>query len=295
MTVFLNGVKTALLLGLLMGICLGIGSLWGWTGLIIGGLFGGIGVIISFFFSDKIALASMGTQPVTRESAPELYDMTERLAKRAGIPMPRLYYSPQPAPNAFATGRNPRNGVVCVTEGLMQMMNQRELEGVIAHEIAHIKHRDILISTIAAIIAGAISQVAWFAMWFGGMGGSSDEEGGGSPLGAIGALLMIILAPIAAMLIQMAISRSREYAADAHGAYLCGGPEGLISALRKLEVGNQRVPMQVNPSEAHMFIVKPLIPGAGGLGELFRTHPLTEKRIANLVKQLSEPNPYANV
>jgi len=290
-TIFTNAIKTAGLLGLLMGLCLGIGWLIGSTqGLILGFAIGGGMTIISYFFSDKIALMTMRAQQVSREEAPELYEMTERLAQRAGIPMPRLYYSPEPAPNAFATGRNPKNGVVCVTAGLMQMMDRKELEGVIAHEIAHIKHRDILISTIAAVIAGAISQIAWFMMWFGG--GGRDEEGNGSPLGLIGALLMIILAPIAAMLIQMAISRSREYAADARGAALAGGPEGLISALRKLETMNQRIPMQINPAERHMFIVMPMT-GGGGMAELFRTHPVTEKRIAKLIEQMTAENPYA--
>ena len=290
MTIWLNGLKTAMLLGLLMGICLAIGSIWGMQGVIFGFVIGGAMTLISYFFSDKIALASVGAKPVTRADAPELYEMTERLAKRANIPMPGLYYSPEQAPNAFATGRNPKHGVVCVTAGLMQMMTSRELEGVIAHEIAHIKHRDILISTIAAIMAGAISQIAYMLIWFGG--GSSNDEEGGSPVGLIGALLMMILAPIAAALIQMAISRSREFAADARGAELAGGPEGLISALRKLEVGNQRIPMNVNPSKSHMFIIKPLIPG-NSIGELFRTHPVTEKRIAKLLEQLNQPNPYA--
>jgi heat shock protein HtpX len=288
-TVFWNGVKTALLLGLLMGVCLAVGQFWGTQGLMIGFLFGGVGVIISYFFSDKIALMSMSAQPVDRASAPELYEMAERLAQRAQIPMPRLYYSPQPAPNAFATGRNPAHGVVCVTEGLMAMLSPRELEGVLGHEISHIKHRDILISTVAAVIAGALSQLAWSMMWFGG-GGNRNRDGEGN---ALLGLLVLILAPIAAMLIQMAISRSREYAADASGAQLAGGPEGLISALQKLEAGNRRVPMQVNPSESHMFIVKPMIPGAGAMSDLFRTHPSTESRIAKLLESMGKPNPYA--
>lgn len=288
MTVFWNGVKTTLLLALLMGICLAVGQFWGPRGLLLGGIFGSIGVLVSYFFSDKLALMSVGAQEVTREEMPELYAIVERLSQRANLPMPRVYYAPQPAPNAFATGRNPKHGVVCVTDGLLKMMNAKELEGVIGHELAHIRHRDILISTIAAIIAGAISQLAWYVMWFGG--GRRDREEGGNP---ILALLVLILAPIAAMLVQMAISRSREYAADAAGAQLAGGPEGLISALRKLEVGNQRIPMQVNPSESHMFIVKPLIPGASDMLELFKTHPQTEKRIAKLLEQLGQQNPYA--
>jgi heat shock protein HtpX len=284
MTIFTNALKTAVLLGLLMGLCLGVGYLLnGNQGMLIGL---GIGVImtgVSYFFSDKIALMSVHAQPITREEAPELYDMTENLARRAGIPMPRLYYSPEQAPNAFATGRNPRNGVVCVTAGLMQMLDRRELEGVIAHELAHIKHRDILISTVAAIIAGAISHLAWMAMWF---GGGNRREGGGL-LDIIAPILAIVLAPLAAGLIQMAISRSREYAADARGAELAGGPEGLIGALRKLEVANHRIPMNVSPAESHMFIVMPLTLNRNGLMDLFRTHPSTEKRIANLLRQMA--------
>ena len=201
--------------------------------------------------------------------------------------MPRLYYSPEQAPNAFATGRSPRHSAVCVTAGLMTMMSGRELEGVIAHELSHVKHRDILISTIAAIMAGAITYLAHIMMWFGG-GDSRDN-----PLGIVGLLLSIILAPIAAGLIQMAISRSREYAADARGAMLCGSPEGLINALKKLEVGNRQIPMQVNPAQRQMFIVMPFSGRAQGLADLFRTHPPTEKRIAKLIEMLRDPNPYA--
>jgi heat shock protein HtpX len=290
MGVFTNGLKTAVLLGLLMGLCLGLGYLFGREqGLIIGFVLGGGMSVVSFFFSDKIALASVGAKPVTREEAPELYDMTARLAERAGIPMPRLYFSPEQAPNAFATGRNPKNGVVCVTAGLMHMMSGRELEGVIAHELSHIKHRDILISTVAAVIAGAISMLAHMAMWFGG--GRRYRESG--PLDLVAMIAMMLFAPLAAGLIQMAISRSREYAADARGAQLAGGPEGLISALKKLEVGNRQIPMNVSPAESHMFIVKPLTGGGTGIAELFRTHPPTEKRIAKLLEGLGRENPYA--
>jgi heat shock protein HtpX len=245
--------------------------------------------VVSYFFSDKLALLSVSAQPVTREQAPELYDITARLAERAGLPMPRLYCAPEQAPNAFATGRNPAHGVVCVTEGLMRMMEPRELEGVIAHELAHIKHRDILISTIAAVLAGAISQIAWMLMWTGGGRNSRDSD---NPLGLIGAILMMVLAPLAAMLIQLAISRSREYAADAGGAQFAGGPEGLISALRKLELANKRIPMNINPAERHMFIVMPLTQG-GGLAELFRTHPNTENRITKLLEGYINRNQYA--
>jgi heat shock protein HtpX len=293
MTIFTNALKTAVLLGLMMGLCLGVGyAFGGGNGMFIGLIIGGGMSLVSYFFSDKLALASVGAHPVSREQAPELYDMTQRLAERAKIPMPRLYFSPQPAPNAFATGRNPKNGVVCVTAGLMNMMDGPELEGVIAHELSHIKHRDILISTIAAVIAGAISQLAYMMMWFGG----GDRDSRDNPLGIIGVLLSIVLAPIAAALIQMAISRSREYAADARGAQLCGSPEGLINALRKLELGNKQIPMNVNPAERHMFIVMPLSDRAGGFMDLFRTHPPTEKRIANLIAQMQRgENPYATV
>jgi heat shock protein HtpX len=292
MTVFTNALKTTVLLGLLMGLCLGVGYALGSNqGMFFGLIIGGGMTLISYFFSAKIALYSVGAKEVTREEAPELYDMTARLAERARIPMPKLYYSPEQAPNAFATGRGPKNGVVCVTAGLMQMMSGRELEGVIAHELAHIKHRDVLISTIAAIVAGGISYAAHMAMWF-GMGGDRDRRESG-PFDLIILLLTIILAPIAAALIQMAISRSREYAADARGAEIAGGPEGLISALRKLDSANKQIPMHTSPSQSHMFIVMPLTMEASSFKELFRTHPLTEKRIAKLLGQLGQPNPYA--
>jgi heat shock protein HtpX len=282
MTIFVNSIKTALLLGLLMGLCLAVGSIWGQNGLLIGFLFGGVSVLISYFFSDKIALASVGAQPVTREQAPELYEMVERLSQKASIPMPRLYFSPQQAPNAFATGRNPRHSAVCVTAGLMQMLNSQELEGVLGHELSHVVHRDILISSIAAIMAGTISHLAYMGMWF-GVGPRNRNDRDSSPLTLILGLLMIVLAPLAAVLIQMAISRSREYAADAAGARLAGGPTGLISALRKLEVGNRQIPMDVSPSASHMFIVRPSLPGATAMADMFRTHPSTESRIAKLV------------
>jgi len=289
MTVFTNSLKTAVLLALMIGLCLGIGELaGGQRGLIFGFAFGGIGAIISYFFSDKIALMSVGARPIERTEQPQLYAIVERLSQHAGIPMPRLYWSPEEAPNAFATGRNPNNGVVCVTDGLLRMMNEKEVAGVLAHELAHIKHRDILISTIAAIMAGAISMVARMAFWFGGS--SRDDRNGGHPLAA---LLMMILAPLAALLIQMAISRSREYAADAAGSYYAGGPEGLISALQKLELANKRIPMNVSPAQCHMFIVQPLSSMGGALLGLFSTHPPVEKRVAKLIQQMQEPNPYA--
>jgi heat shock protein HtpX len=290
MGVFVNGVKTAFLLGLMMALCLGVGYAIGRTnGMFIGLIVGGGMSLVSYFFSDKIALMSVGAQPISREEAPDLYDMVARLSERAGIPMPRLYFSPEAAPNAFATGRSPRNGVVCVTKGLMEMMNAKELEGVIGHELSHIKHRDILISTIAAIIAGVISYAAHMAMWFGG--GRDRRESG--PFDLIALILTIVLAPIAAALIQMAISRSREFAADARGAQLAGGPEGLISALKKLEDANHRIPMNVSPAESHMFIVMPLTMEKSAFSDLFRTHPNTERRITKLVQMMGQGNPYA--
>lgn len=286
----MNTLKTTFLLGLLMGLCLAFGYFLGdRTGLFIGFVFGGILSFSSYFFSDKLALAAAHAQPVSQEQAPELYEIVQRLSQRAGLPMPRLYFSNEQAPNAFATGRNPKHGVICVTEGLMTMMTPAELEGVIAHELSHIKHRDILISTLAAVMAGAIASVARMMMWFGG--GRNNRDSG--PLGLVGMLLMIILAPIAAMLIQLAISRSREYSADESGAQIAGGPQGLINALRKLELANHQIPMNVSPAASHMFIVMPLT--ADGAKSLFRTHPSTESRIAKLLTLLQnqKENPYA--
>jgi len=277
-----------------MGLCVGIGYATGrMDGMYAGFVIGGLMSMGSYFFSDKIALASAGAHPVTREQAPELYDMVQDLSQRDGLPMPRIYYSPEQAPNAFATGRNPKHGVVCVTAGLMNMMSGKELEGVLAHELSHIKHRDILISSLAAVMAGAIAIFARMAFWFGGGYGGGDRRRGNDAFGAIATILTIILAPIAAALVQMAISRSREYAADASGARLAGGPEGLISALQKLESANRRIPMNVSPSQSHMFIVMPLTSHSTGFTELFRTHPATEKRIAALLQLEGKGNPYA--
>ncbi|MDD4891621.1 MAG: zinc metalloprotease HtpX [Phycisphaerae bacterium] len=274
MVKFVNNMKTAVLLAALMGLCMGIGSIWGMHGLVIGLVIGLISNGIAFFFSDRIALASMGAQEVTDRDEPELVGVVNVLADRAGMPRPRVYISPQQAPNAFATGRNPHHSAVCVTTGLMQLLNADELAGVIAHELSHVKHRDILISTIAATIAGAISMLAYLAYWF---GGSRDREGG-NPLVA---LLMLIFAPLAATLIQLAISRSREYAADAEGAAMVGTPRGLANALAKLDHLNQRIPMHCPPSHASMMIVQPLL--GVQFATLFSTHPPTEKRIAALL------------
>jgi heat shock protein HtpX len=235
----------------------------------------------AWWFSDKVALRMSGAHEVTPEQAPELHRMVEVLANRAEIPKPRIYLIDSEAPNAFATGRSPAKGAVAVTAGITRALSRDELAGVIAHELAHIKNRDTLISSIAASVAGAISMIADMVMWsmiFGGIGGGEDEEGGGVA-GMAGGMVAIFLAPIAALLIQMAISRSREYAADAEGARILGNPEPLASALEKLEAGVRAHPTDVRPATAHMYIVGPVL---GGLGSLFRTHPETHKRIAAL-------------
>jgi heat shock protein HtpX len=235
--------------------------------------------LFSYWFSHKIVLAMYHAKEVTESEAPELHSIVRNLATRDGLPMPKVYIIPSDAPNAFATGRNPKHAVVAVTEGILRILNRDELSGVLGHELSHVLHRDILIGAIAATFAGAISllaNIAQFAMIFGG-GRGGDGNRRGNPLGM---LLMIVLAPLAAMLIQLAVSRSREYGADEAGAKLCGNPLYLAGALRKLEAGAQRIPMQAHPATAHMFIVSPLT--GRGFSALFRTHPLTEDRIARL-------------
>ena len=236
---------------------------------------------VAYFFSDKIALMSSGAQPVSREQLPRLYEVMERLCGKARLPMPKLYVIPQPAPNAFATGRNPSHASVAVTAGLMELMTDDELEGVIAHELSHVRNYDILITSIAATLAGAITWIATMGRWamiFGGYGNSRDNNRGG---GGLAGLLMLILAPIAAMVIQLGISRQREFAADASGARMVGHPNGLISALEKLGAYNKRIPMNVSPSTASLFIVAPLSAGQIFTG-LFSTHPPLSERIAAL-------------
>jgi heat shock protein HtpX len=244
---------------------------------------------ISYFFSDKIALASSGAKPVTREQVPRLYAVMERLAGKANLPVPKLYVIPEPAPNAFATGRNPQHASVAVTEGLLQLMNDDELEGVIAHELSHVRNYDILTSSIAASIAGAITYLASmgrFAMIFGGYGGSSDDRERG---GGLGAVLTIFLAPIAALMLQLFLSRTREYSADETGARMVGHQFGLISALQKLGAYNQRIPTtSVSPSTAALCIVKPWF-GGGTLSSLFSTHPPLSDRIAALKEMTIVP------
>ncbi len=273
-----NNIKTVLLLGLLTGIILFIGSFWGQGGLTIALFFSIAMNFGSYFFSDKIALRMYGAQPVSRDEAPRLYAMLEYLCSRAGIPMPKIYIIPEESPNAFATGRNPQHASVAVTQGALRLMNEEELQGVLAHELSHVKNRDILISSIAATMAGMIMWVANMARFAAFFGGGRDREEGG---GALGGLVTIIVAPIAAMLIQMWISRTREYEADASGAEIVGSPQGLASALQKLDNYAKRLPMEASPSTAHMFIIHPF--SGGSLMNLFSTHPPTEKRIERLL------------
>lgn len=275
-----NHLKTVVLLGALMALCMGIGHLVmpGRNGILMGLLFGGVGNLIAYFFSDKIAVLAMRGRAVTREDIPWLFEMIERLARRASLPMPRVYVCPQVAPNAFATGRSPRHSAVAITEGMLRTFPPQEIEGVMAHELGHIKHRDVLISTIAAVFAGVISYAGYMLMWSGG--GNRDSH---NPLGAIGAIVMIILAPIAALLIQMAISRQREYAADSFAGELCADPLKLTSALERLTSANERTPTDTNLAFHSLYIVRPH--SAGGLASLFNTHPPVEKRIARLRDQ----------
>lgn len=274
----MNTLKTTVLMVTLTLMLIAIGGiLGGKTGMTLAFIIAFGMNFISYWFSDKIVLKMYRAQPVSQSDAPELYAMVRRLAQKAGIPMPKIYIIEKAQPNAFATGRNPANGAVAVTSGIMRILTREELEGVIAHELAHIKHRDILIGTIAATLAGAISYLAQMAQWAMIFGGRQDDDDGGSPIAAI---VMMIVGPIAAMLVQMAISRSREYGADAAGARISGNPAYLSSALKKLHTASQRIPMDANPATSHMFIVNPL--KGGWLSKLFSTHPPMEERIARL-------------
>jgi heat shock protein HtpX len=243
---------------------------------------------VSYFYSDKIALAMYRAQPVTREQLPRAFAAVERLTQKIGIPMPKMYVIPTDSPNAFATGRNPQHASVAVTQGILQLLNDEELEGVLAHELGHVNNRDILISSVAATIAGAITMLASMGRWamiFGGYGGDRDRRGGGG----LTALFMLIVAPIAAGLIQMAVSRSREYQADATGAHFTGNPYALVSALRKIDAYARRIPLQANPSTAHLFIIQPFLGvNAGMFANLFSTHPPIEKRIERLTGRPSD-------
>lgn len=278
----MNGVKTVLLLGLMSGLFLAAGqALGGERGLVLGMGMAVAMNFFSYFFSDKIALMSSGAQPCTPSENSHIYarigPMTKQLTERMGIPMPRLWVIPEHAPNAFATGRNPSHSSVAVTVGLLELMDDSEVEAVIGHELGHILNRDILISSIAATMGAAITMIGRMAFFFGGGRHSDDEDSGGSLLGG---LAMMIVAPIAAMLIQMAISRTREYGADAAAAKYIGSPLPMIAALRKLEMWSKRIPMDVSPAASHMYIIKPF--NGQAMMRLFSTHPSTEQRIARL-------------
>ena len=276
-----NTFKTAFLLTALTLLLMFFGRWFGGNnGMLLALAFAAVMNFVSYFYSDKIALAMYHAQPVTREQLPRAYAAVERLAPKMGIPMPKIYVIPTESPNAFATGRNTIHASVAVTHGILGLLNDEELEGVLAHELGHVNNRDILISSVAATIAGAITMSARFGFFFGG-GGSRGRRGGG-----IGALLMLILAPIAAMLIQLAVSRSREYQADATGAHFTGNPYALASALQKLDASSRRLPMQATPSTAHLFIIQPLL--GMNFGSLFSTHPPIAKRIERLTGRPAE-------
>jgi|SRR5215469_13235099 heat shock protein HtpX len=280
----MNRLRTTILLAVLTALVVWIGQMFGGTnGAVLALIFAGVMNFFSYWFSDKIVLRMYGAQEISQNDDPELFDIVRELTVKDGLPMPRVYIIPEETPNAFATGRNPEHAAVAVTQGIRRILDRRELTGVLGHELSHVKHRDILVSSIAATLAGAISYIAQMAQWaaiFGG--GSRDREEGGGNMFSL--LFMMIVAPIAAMLIQMAVSRSREYMADEGGAKLTKDPLALASALRKLQMGVQNIPMQVNDatatSTAHMFIVNPL--SGGGIASLFSTHPPMEERIARL-------------
>jgi heat shock protein HtpX len=283
-----NTVKTVFLLTLLTVLLVLIGEHFGGRdGLILGFLFAAGMNFFTYFYSDKLALKMYKAQPVTREELPRAYEVVERMTQRMGIPMPKMYVIPTESPNAFATGRNPKHASVAMTHGILGLLNDEELEGVLAHELGHVQNRDILTSSIAATLAGAITMIARMGYWAslfggGGQGGGSRQRGGGGASG----LFMLILAPIAAMLIQLAVSRSREYEADATGAKTTGNPYALASALEKIDAYSKRIPMVASPSNAHLFIAQPLV-GGGMFTNLFSTHPPMQKRIERLIGRSS--------
>jgi heat shock protein HtpX len=280
-----NTFKTAFLLTFLTLLLMFVGRWFGGqNGMLIALVFAAVMNFVSYFFSDKIALAMYRAQPATREQLPRVYATVERLTQKIGIPMPKIYVIPTDSPNAFATGRNPKHASVAVTQGILNLLNDEELEGVLAHELGHVNNRDILISSVAATIAGAITYLAQVAKWgmiFGGMERDDRDRGGG-----LAGLLMLFLAPLAAMLIQLWVSRTREYQADASGAHYTGNPYALASALAKLDAYSRRLPMQATPSTAHLFIIQPLL--GMSLGSLFSTHPPIAKRIERLTGRPAE-------
>src|SRR6476469_4446494 len=279
-----NTFKTAFLLTALTLLLMGLGRAFGGQNGMIWALIIATGTnFVAYFFSDKIALATYRAQPATREQLPRVYSVVERITQKIGLPMPKIYVIPTESPNAFATGRNPKHASVAVTQGILGLLNDEELEGVLAHELGHVNNRDILISSVAATIAGAITMLASMGRWamiFGGYGGRDREDRGG---GGLGALLMLIVAPIAASLIQLAVSRSREYQAEATGAHFTGNPYALASALQKIDAYAKRLPLQATASTAHLFIIQPFLGvNAGAFANLFSTHPPIAKRIERL-------------
>lgn len=283
-----NTFKTAFLLTAMTLVLLVAGqALGGRNGMTMALIFAALMNFISYFFSDKIALAMYRAKPVSREDLPRVYNIVERLSQKVGLPMPKVYLIPNDSPNAFATGRNPNHASVAVTQGILGLLNDEELEGVIAHELGHVRNRDILISSVTATLAGAITWLASMARWgmiFGGYGGDRDDRRGGSP---IAALIMMFLAPLAATLIQLAVSRSREYGADETGAQWTGNPYALASALAKIDAYSRRMPLVASPSTAHLFIIQPFLGGIS-FGSLFSTHPPTAKRIERLTGRPAE-------
>jgi len=277
----MNGIKTLILLTLMTVLLVLVGDwIGGRNGMIYALVIAGVMNFVSYFFSDRIALAMYRAQPVTREQLPRVYDIVERLAQVMHIPMPKIFVIPTDSPNAFATGRNPSHASVAVTQGILNLLDNDELEGVLAHELGHVRNRDILTSSIAATLAGAVTLLARWGMFFGG-GDDRDRRGGG-----LGALLMVILAPLAALLIQLWVSRTREYEADSTGAHLTGNPHALARALQKLDAYSKRIPMVASPSTAHLFIVQPLV--GMSFANLFSTHPPIYKRIERLTGRAPE-------